>query len=85
MATYSIREFKARLSEILRDVEAGAEVIITRRGKPCGRLTAPGAPRKPKASLSTLRGSLSYLPDATYQDFLDVKAIWEPRSFPPST
>ena len=80
MTTYSIREFKARLSEILRDMEEGAEVIITRRGKPCGKLTGLGAPESKKASLSTLRGALRHvLPDATYQDFLDVKAIWEPR------
>ena len=38
--TYSIREVKARLSEILRDLDYGEEVIITRRGRPCGRLTA---------------------------------------------
>ena len=80
MTTYSIREFKARLNEILRHMDEGAEVIITRRGKPCGRLTALGAPSKPKAPLSTLRGALSHLPDATYQDFLDLKALWEPRS-----
>ena len=34
MTTYSIREFKARVSEILRDLDSGDEVIITRRGKP---------------------------------------------------
>ena len=34
MTTYSIREFKARVSEILRDLDDGAEEIITRRGKP---------------------------------------------------
>ena len=38
-STYSIREFKAKVSEILRDLEDGEEVIITRRGKPCGKLT----------------------------------------------
>ena len=79
VTTYSIREFKARLSEILRDMEEGAEVIITRRGKPCGKLTGLGAPQSTKASLRTLRGALSDLPDATYQDFLDLKAVWEPR------
>ena len=80
MTTYNIREFKARLSEILRDMDEDAEVIITRRGKPCGRLTALGAPELAKAPLSTLRDALPRLPDATYQDFLDVKALWEPRT-----
>ena len=32
-----------------------------------------------KPSLSTLKDSLSHLPDATYEDFLDLKKIWEPR------
>ena len=77
MTTYSIREFKARDSEILRDMEEGVEVIITRRGKPRGRLTVLGAPNETKPPLDTLRGSLSHLPDATYEDFLSVKTLWE--------
>ena len=32
-----------------------------------------------KPSLATLRGALTDLPYATYQDFLDIKAIWNPR------
>ena len=38
MTTYNIREFKAKVSEILRALSYGEEVIITRRGKPFGRL-----------------------------------------------
>ena len=83
MTTYSIREFKARVSEILRDLDDGAEVIITRRGKPCGRLTPVEGPAEGKPALSTLKGSLSHLPDAAYEDFLNVKTLWEPR-FPAS-
>lgn len=83
MTTYNIREFKAGLSEILRDVEAGAEVIIARRGRPFAKLTALGTPNTTKAPLSTLRGALRHrLPDATYQDFLDAKAVWEPKPLP---
>ena len=77
MTTYSIREAKAHLSEILRDLDHGDEVIITRRGRPCGRLTAVDAGADDKPSLSTLRGALSQLPDAGYQDFQDIKGIWE--------
>ena len=77
MTTYSIREFKARVSEILRDLDEGVEVIITRRGKPCGRLTSVQATTDGKPSLSTLRGSLSHLSEATYEDFLYVKTLWE--------
>lgn len=82
MTTYSIREFKARLSEILRSVEEGEEVIITRRGKPCGKLTA-APPSEQKPSLRTLRGAYAgVLPDATFQDFMDIKKIWEPHMPP---
>lgn len=44
MPTYTITEFKAKASEILDNLEAGDEVIITRRGKPCGKLTAVEMP-----------------------------------------
>jgi prevent-host-death family protein len=76
MTTYSIREAKARLSEILRDLDRGDEVIITRRGRPCGRLTAVNGSSDDRPSLATLRGALSQLPDAGYQDFQDIKDIW---------
>ena len=79
MTTYSVREFKARASEILRELSEGEEVIITRRGKPCGRLTPVQPSVENKPSLSTLRGSATYLPDASYEDFLSVKTLWEPR------
>ena len=79
MTTYGIREFKARVSEILRDLDEGEDVIITRRGKPCGRLTSVRLPNEEKPSLGTLRGALIYLPDASYNDFLDVKTLWGPR------
>ena len=77
MTTYSIREAKAHLSEILRGLDRGDEVIITRRGRPCGRLTAVDAGAGDRPSLATLRGALSQLPDAGIQDFLDIKGIWE--------
>ena len=77
MATYSIREAKAHLSEILRDLDHGDEVIIARRGRPCGRLTAVDAGAADRPSLATLRGALSQLPDAVYQDFQEIKGIWE--------
>ncbi len=79
MTTYNIREFKAQVSKILRDLDDGEEVIITRRGKPCGRLTPIHRPTGERPSLETLRGSLTGLPDAIYEDFLDIKTVWEPR------
>jgi prevent-host-death family protein len=79
MTTYNIREFKAKISEIISTLEYDQEVIITRRGKPCGRLTPVQLPAEEKPSLQTLRGALTQLPDATYQDFVDIKTMWEPR------
>lgn len=77
MTTYNIREFKARASEILRNLDEGDEVIITRHGKPCGKLTSMQSATVSRPSLSTLRGTLTRLPEAEYQDFLDAKAVWE--------
>ena len=84
MTTYGIREFKARVSEILRNLENGEEVIITRRGKPCGKLTAAPPPEGDgKRSLATLRGAFrDTLPTATWEDFQEIKKIWEPRPLP---
>ena len=41
MITVGAFEAKTKLSELLNRVEAGAEIVITRRGKPVARLTAP--------------------------------------------
>ena len=83
MTTYGVREFKARFSEILRDLEEGDEVIITRRGKPCARLTGVPPVSDDKPSLESLRGAMTDLPDATYEDFLEIKAMWRPGAAEP--
>lgn len=38
MATVGVRDLKARLSEYLDRIEAGETVVITRNGRPIGRL-----------------------------------------------
>ena len=78
MTTYGIREFKAKVSEILHGLEDGEEVIITRRGEPCAKLSP--LPPGEKLPLRSLRGILrDRLPDATWEDFMEAKKIWEPR------
>lgn len=47
MHTISVAEAKAHLSEILSEVEAGEDVVITRRGRPVARLSGLQKPRKP--------------------------------------
>lgn len=43
----------------------------------------PESPVDEKPSLRTLRGAYAgVLPDATFQDFMDIKKIWEPRMPP---
>ena len=42
----SVRDLKNRLSEYLRKVSAGQEVVVTSRGKPVARLVAPRAGRR---------------------------------------
>ncbi len=83
MTTYGIREFKARVSAILRDLDDGDDVIITRRGQPCARLTPVREITDDKPSLRSLRGAMVDLPDASYEDFLEIKSLWRPGA-PPS-
>jgi prevent-host-death family protein len=48
MQTLSVAGAKARLSALLTQVEAGEEVVITRRGVPIARIVAePVAPNQP--------------------------------------
>ncbi len=77
MVTIGIKECKAKLSEILRNLGDHDEVIITHRGQPCGKIVSILPSREEKPSLETLRGTLTELPDANYQDFLEIKTVWE--------
>jgi len=43
MTNISVTEAKKRLSELIARVEAGAEITVTRRGKPVARLVAVAA------------------------------------------
>ena len=47
MVTVNLARAKARLSELLDKVEAGHEVVITRRGKAVAQLSAIGGAKKP--------------------------------------
>ncbi len=55
MKTASVAEAKAHLSALLGSVEAGEEVLITRRGKPVGRLTAVREDRPSRFDMTALR------------------------------
>ncbi len=47
MVTVNLAQAKARLSELLDKVEAGQDILITRRGKAVAHLSPALAPRKP--------------------------------------
>jgi prevent-host-death family protein len=47
MQTVSVAEAKAHLSELLKQVEAGEEIVITRRGRAVARLAPEKKPFKP--------------------------------------
>ena len=51
----SVAEAKNRLPELIRAVEAGEQVVITRHGKPVAQLSAPPATRR-KVRSGTMRG-----------------------------
>ena len=84
VTTVSVRELKAKASQILRELESsGEEVIVTRRGKPCAKLVRLTDQATGKKSLRTLRGALPSMPDElTWDDFMEAKKIWEPRPLP---
>ena len=58
MATVSVAEAKARLSEILSQVEGGEEIIINRRGEPIARIASLKKTLKPLSSLKGFRDKI---------------------------
>ena len=68
-------EAKSRLSELIREAEEGAEIIVARNGKPVARIVAWEAPtseRRPGA----WSGRLQYSDDIVGFD-ADVAAIFD--------
>ncbi len=57
----STAEAKNRLPQLIRAVEAGEEVIITRHGTPVAQLAPPPTPPR-KARLGGMRGRITLLP-----------------------
>lgn len=60
MNTVSVAEAKAHLSELLNQVEAGEEIVITRRGQPIARLAPERKPLNalPLPSLAEFRATM---------------------------
>lgn len=58
MENVSVAATKAHLSELLTRIEAGEEIVITRRGKPVARLSPIQNPKRPIASFQAYRDQL---------------------------
>ncbi len=81
MRKASVSDLKARLSEFLRVVKSGEEVIVTERGAPIARLAPLGGPRRLEARVQALldaglaRSPLTRLP----RDFWDTPSPRDPE------
>lgn len=45
MKTATVGEIQKNFAEVLKDIKAGEEIIVTRRGEPVARITAIGPKR----------------------------------------
>ena len=70
MDVVSLADAKARLSDLLDQVEAGDAIEITRRGKPVALLTTSPTPRK-RIDVAALRALIATMPPET-QDAADL-------------
>ena len=66
----SIAEAKNRLTELIRAVEAGEQIVITRHGKPVAQLTLPPPGRRP-VRLGGMKGRIELLPG--WNDPVDIE------------
>jgi prevent-host-death family protein len=73
MSTLSVQEAQAKLSELIRKLKPGDEILITDNNQPVARLVpALGEPQKKPRRPGTLRGTVKYMApdfDAPLEDF----------------
>jgi prevent-host-death family protein len=71
---FSIAEAKNKLPELIRAVEEGKSVVITRHGKPVAQLTGPPAARR-QVRLGEMKDKVKLLPgwdeSIDFDEFLD--------------
>ena len=82
MAIVTVHEAKTNLSELLRRVEAGEEIIIARGDKPVAILRdykSEEISRKRRAGMNSLKGKFPPTPDSVFFDPLseeDIEAMF---------
>lgn len=70
----STAEARNRFTELIRIVEGGEQVIITRHGRPVAQITPPPAERR-KARLGGMKGRIRLLPG--WDDPIDLDRFLE--------
>jgi prevent-host-death family protein len=60
MTTVTLADAKTHLSRLLDQVEAGEEVIITRRGQAVARISSVEKPKQPIKSLAEFRSHMPH-------------------------
>jgi len=70
----SIAEAKNRLPELVRAVEEGESVVITRHGKPVAQITPPPPPRR-KVRFDGMKERIKLLPG--WDDPIDLDRFLE--------
>jgi len=70
----STAEAKNRLPQLIRALESGEEVIITRHGKPVAQLTPPPVDR-PKVQFGGMKDTINLLPG--WDDYIDEDRFLE--------
>jgi prevent-host-death family protein len=73
MRTADIAEAQSHFSALLADVQAGEEVIITRRGKPVARIVPEPAPPSTAFDLQTLRAFVQAQPSREGPSVADMR------------
>jgi prevent-host-death family protein len=61
VATVTLVEAKAHLSELLDKIEHGEEIVITRHGRPVAHMTAVKQPKQRVPSLAAFRARMPRL------------------------
>ena len=82
MVTVNVSEAKSNLSRLLRQVEAGEEVVIARNGKPVVRLErlAPVKKNRGKRQFGAWKGKIK-LDDSFFDPLPEEElAMWEGRA-----
>jgi prevent-host-death family protein len=79
--TIGVRELKAHASAVLREVSAGAEIIVTMHGRPVARIESIAAEdeRVSLDGMGNTRGAFSDMPEIGWEEFQAAKKVWEPR------